>query len=208
MYYHRRPAFALLLYIFQPYLKAISEIRLINTALVFSFPSSEWMKEGVQNYLELWPCQAHFLWLRVRGYANENSFQMCRAWKSILQRFATFHSLGIHKLSPQATQWKIASSIPLFQVHLRRLQKTRPIVLVAAGEKNPCFSEELGLLLNGWCKTSCFWAPLLQSEDSRGQLHTAFWSFFLPIRGKISVCKRLFCLIQKLRPRNTSCQDG
>jgi len=28
MHYHRRPAFALLLYIFQPYLKAISEMRL------------------------------------------------------------------------------------------------------------------------------------------------------------------------------------
>lgn len=147
MHYHRRPAFALLLYIFQPYLKAISEMRLINTALVFSFPSSEWMKEGVQNYLELWPCQEHFLWLRVRGYANKNSFHMCRVWKPILQRFAssTFHSPTIHKLSPQATQWKIASSMPLFQVHLRRLQKNGPVFPMAAGEKPLCFSEELGL---------------------------------------------------------------
>lgn len=115
MHYHRRPAFALLVYIFQPYLKAISEIRLINTALAFSFPSSEWMKGGVQSYSELWPCQEHFLWFSIGGYASENSFQMSRAWKPILHRFAssTFHSPSIHKLFPEATQWKIALSTRL-----------------------------------------------------------------------------------------------
>lgn len=44
MYSQRRPAFALLFYIFQLYLKGILEMRLINTALVFSFPSSDWQR--------------------------------------------------------------------------------------------------------------------------------------------------------------------
>jgi len=73
---------------------------------------------------------------------------MSRVWKPILQRFAssTFQPPSIHNLSPQATQWKIALGIPLFQAHLRRLQKARPIVLMAAGGKPLRFSGELGLL--------------------------------------------------------------
>lgn len=151
MHYHRKPAFALLLCSFKAYLKAILRNE-TNTALVFSFPSSEWMQEGMQNYLELGPCQEHFLGLSVRGCASENTFQISTAWKPVLQRFAssTFHSPSTHKLS-SSHQQKMVLSIPLFQAHLRSLQKARPIVLMAAREKSLCFSEELGLLhVNKW----------------------------------------------------------
>lgn len=191
MHYHRKPPFALLLCSFQAYLKAILRNE-TNTALVFSFPSSEWMQEGMQNYLELGPCQEHFLGLSVRGYASENTFQISTAWNPVLQRFAssTFRCPSIHKLSPQATSrrqfWASLCSKHTWEGCRRPDWMSR-----WQQEKNPCASQQSWVYCmwtNGWCKRSCFWAPLLQSDDSRGQLHITFWSFFLPVRGKISVC--------------------
>lgn len=136
-------------------------MKLINTALDFSVPSSEWMKDGAQNYLELWPFQEHFFWLNVRGYASENSCHMSRTW-----------NLFLRGLPASPSSILVSTNFPLKPASGRLFSprstwesaEARPVIMMANGEKSPCISEEsingrvseIYSALHQWCQVKAF----------------------------------------------------
>ena len=183
MHYHRRPAFALLLYIFQPYLKAISEMRLTQPLSVSFHHLNEWMKEVVQSCLGLWPCQDYFLRLSVRGYTDilvETAF-----------KWAEFGNPFFRGLPAPPSSLLVSTICPLKPPSGRLLWASLSSKHTWEGcrrpdqlswwqqEENPCASQGSWVYCvwaNGCCKTSCFWATVWWQQR---QIFHSILIFFL-----------------------------